>query len=128
MKILEQVDLIPSNPLCNKIKIRHDSGEIEGIALIFCNMGALDEGRYHVVLENGVKLDGFQQISFKMSNSADNQKNTPVLTPVISCGLKLTEKASDDMEKNGDSNSNGELQETKLSESSEITQRLENTE
>ncbi|KAI3761482.1 hypothetical protein L1987_51899 [Smallanthus sonchifolius] len=41
--------------------------------------------------------------------NADNQENNPVPTPDISCGLKLTEKATGDMEKNGDSNPNGEL-------------------
>ncbi|KAI3743867.1 hypothetical protein L1987_56934 [Smallanthus sonchifolius] len=35
------------------------SGRIQ-VILSASNMGALDEGHYHVVLENGVKLDGFE--------------------------------------------------------------------
>ncbi|KAD1345611.1 hypothetical protein E3N88_42981 [Mikania micrantha] len=58
--------------------------------------------------------------------NADNQKNHLDPTSDISSGLKLTENVADDMEKNVDSNPNDELQGKKLSDSSKITQRLEN--
>ncbi|XP_076888777.1 uncharacterized protein LOC143539322 [Bidens hawaiensis] len=60
-------------------------------------------------------------------SNADNQKDNPASTPAISDGLTLAEKTIDNMEKNGESNPSGELQEKSLLESSEATQGLEKT-
>ncbi|XP_076895823.1 uncharacterized protein LOC143548591 isoform X2 [Bidens hawaiensis] len=60
-------------------------------------------------------------------SNVDNQKDDPTPTPAISDGLTLTEKTIDNVDKNGESNPSGELQEKSLLESSEATQGLEKT-
>ncbi|KAL8230421.1 hypothetical protein R6Q57_000199 [Mikania cordata] len=55
----------------------------------------------------------------------DNQKDNLVPSPSISCGLKLTEKTTDNVEKHGESHPSGDLQEKGSLESNETTKRLE---
>ncbi|KAI7731395.1 hypothetical protein M8C21_011506, partial [Ambrosia artemisiifolia] len=57
--------------------------------------------------------------------NVDNQKDNLVLTPAISYGVTSTEKTIGNVEKNGESDPSGELQEKSLLEVSETTQRLE---